>query len=132
MTKRTEKNGEIPAWEWVVGGIGFVFVVASIGFMLYQAFVVDEVAPEIVFETEEIVRSGSSYLVNIQVTNHGELVVAGLVIEGVLMEGEEEVEISETTIDYVPAGSQRKAGLFFTRNPQEFDLQLRAKSYVEP
>ena len=48
------------------------------------------------------------------------------------MEGEEEVEISETTIDYVPAGSQREAGLFFIRNPQEFDLQLRAKSYVEP
>ena len=132
MTKRTEKKGDIPAWEWVVGGIGFVFVVASIGFMLYQAFVVDEVAPEIVFETEEIVRSGGSYLVKIQVANHGELVVAGLVIEGILQDGAEEVEISETTIDYVPAGSQRKAGLFFTRNPQEFDLQLRAKSYVEP
>jgi uncharacterized protein (TIGR02588 family) len=132
MTKRTEKNGEIPAWEWVVGAIGLVFVVASIGFMLYQAFVVDEIAPEIVFETEEIVRSGSIYLVKVQVANHGEMVVAGLVIEGILMEGEEEVEISETIIDYVPAGSQRKAGLFFTRNPQEFDLQLRAKSYVEP
>ena len=132
MTKRTEKKGDIPAWEWVVGGIGFVFVVASIGFMLYQAFVVDEVAPEIVFETEDIVRSGSSYLVKVQVTNHGELVVSGLVIEGILLEGEEEVESSETTIDYVPAGSQRKAGLFFTRDPQDFDLQLRAKSYVEP
>lgn len=132
MTKRKEKNADIPAWEWAVGAIGLVFVVASIGFMLYQAFVVDETAPEIVFETEEIVRSGSSYLVKIQVTNHGELVVAGLVIEGVLKDGTEEVEISETTIDYVPAGSQRKVGLFFTRNPQEFDLQFRAKSYVEP
>ena len=132
MKKRTDKKSDIPSWEWVVGAIGFVFVVASIGFMLYQAFVVDEIAPEILIETEAIEPSGSSYLVKIQVTNHGGLVVAGLVIEGILKEGAEEVEISETTIDYVPAGSQRKAGLFFTRNPQEFDLQFRAKSYVEP
>lgn len=132
MKKRTDKKSDIPSLEWVVGSIGFVFVVASIGFMLYQAFVVDEIAPEILIETEAIEPSGSSYLVKIQVTNQGGLVVAGLVIEGILKDGAEEVEISETTIDYVPAGSQRKAGLFFTRNPQEFDLHFRAKSYVEP
>lgn len=132
MAKRAKKNDEIPFWEWVVGAIGLVFAAASIGFMLYQAFVVDEFAPEIVIETEAIVPHGNGYLVKIRVTNHGGLVVAGLAVEGTLKDGSEILETSEVTIDYVPADSQRKAGLFFTEDPREFSLELRAKSYQEP
>jgi uncharacterized protein (TIGR02588 family) len=36
------------------------------------------------------------------------------------------------TIDYVPSRSSRKAGLFFMRDPREFDLSLRALGYQSP
>lgn len=132
MPKRSKISSEIPFWEWVVGAIGLVFVLTSIGFMLYQAFVVEEFAPEILIETEAIEPSGGVYLVKIRVTNRGGLVAAGLVVEGILKEGDEIVETSEITIDHVPAGSERKAGLFFTRDPEGLDLQLRAKGYQQP
>lgn len=132
MTKRTKLNSEIPSWEWVVGAVGLMFVAVSIGFMLYQAFVVEEFAPEILIETEAMEPSGTGYLVQIRVTNRGGLVAAGLVVEGILKDGADIVETSEITIDHVPAGSERKAGLFFTRDPQGLDLQLRAKGYQQP
>ncbi len=132
MTKRSKTSSEIPSWEWVLGAIGFVFVAASVGFMLYQAFVVNEFAPEILIETEAIEPSGNVYLVKIRVANRGGLVAAGLVVEGILKDGDEIVETSEITIDHVPAGSERKAGLFFTRDPEGLDLQLRAKGYQQP
>lgn len=130
--KRADRTSEIPSWSWATAALGLVFAAASIGFMLYQAFVVDEFAPEIVIETEAIVPNGNGYLVKIRVTNHGGLVVADLAVEGTLKDGGEILETSGITIDYVPAGSQRKAGLFFTEDPREFSLELRAKSYQEP
>lgn len=130
--KRADRTSEIPSWSWVAGAVGLVFATASIGFMLYQAFVVDEFAPEIEIEPEVIVPNGNGYLVKIRVTNHGGLVVAGLAVEGTLKDGGEILETSEVTIDYVPADSQRKAGLFFTEDPREFSLELHAKSYQEP
>ena len=130
--KRADSTSEVPSWSWVTATIGLVLVTASIGFMLYQAFVVDEFAPEIVIEAEEIVPNGNGYLVKLRVTNHGGMVVAGLVVEGTLKDGGEIVETSEVTINYVPAGSQRKAGLFFTKDPRELSIELRAKSYQEP
>jgi uncharacterized protein (TIGR02588 family) len=55
-----------------------------------------------------------------------------LLVEGVLKDGAEIIETSEVTIDYVPAGSQRQAGLFFIRDPQQYELQLSAKGYEQP
>jgi uncharacterized protein (TIGR02588 family) len=36
------------------------------------------------------------------------------------------------TLDYSPPGSEKQAGLFFTRDPRQFQLQVRALGYVEP
>ena len=130
--KHADSTSEIPSWSWVTAAIGLVLAASSIGFMLYQAFVVDEFAPEIAIVAEEIVPNGNGYLVKLRVTNHGGMVVAGLVVEGTLKDGGEILETSEVTIDYLPAGSHRKAGLFFTKDPRELGIELRAKSYQEP
>jgi uncharacterized protein (TIGR02588 family) len=42
------------------------------------------------------------------------------------------VETSQATIDYLPQRSERRGGLFFTRNPEGLDLNLRAEGYSEP
>jgi uncharacterized protein (TIGR02588 family) len=66
------------------------------------------------------------------VINRGSSVAAGLVIEGVLSDNSSAVETSTITIDYVPSGSQRQAGLYFTRDPRTLRLQVRPKGYVDP
>ena len=35
-------------------------------------------------------------------------------------------------LDYLPPHSKRRGGLFFTRDPRQFELQARAFGYEEP
>jgi uncharacterized protein (TIGR02588 family) len=64
--------------------------------------------------------------------NEGGQTAEGVDIEGELRTGIEPVERSRTTIDYLPPRSEKKAGLFFTRDPRQFDLQVRSLGYEEP
>jgi uncharacterized protein (TIGR02588 family) len=70
--------------------------------------------------------------VQIPVINHGGLTAAQLRIEGRLTDENRYVETSEVVIDYFPVNSRRRGGLFFTRDPRQDTLQLRAKGYADP
>jgi len=129
---RKPKGNDFPTWSWIVAALGLVLVVGSSGFLLYQAFAGDTSPPELVIETDAIMPSGRSYLALIRVTNRGGSAAAGLIIEGVLKDGPATVEASAISLDYVPSGSQRRAGLIFSRDPRRFDLQIQAKGYAEP
>jgi uncharacterized protein (TIGR02588 family) len=48
------------------------------------------------------------------------------------MRGGTNVETSLVTVDYVAAGSRRDAALFFSNDPRQGELTVRAKRYVEP
>jgi uncharacterized protein (TIGR02588 family) len=122
----------VPVWSWATAALGLLLVAGSAGFMLYTAFVRDDSPPLMAIAVEAITPSGGGYVVKIGVINRGSSVAAGLVIEGVLSDNSSAVETSTITIDYVPSGSQREAGLYFTRDPRTFRLQVRAKGYVDP
>ena len=84
---------------------GFLIVIGTVSFFLYQAFTGSGAPAEIVIETGEIVSNSGGYLVPIEVTNHGEEVAAGLGVGGILLDGETAGQTSSGTFDYVPAGS---------------------------
>ena len=48
------------------------------------------------------------------------------------MRGGTNVETSLVTVDYVAAGSERDAALFFSNDPRQGELTVRAKGYIEP
>jgi uncharacterized protein (TIGR02588 family) len=132
-----EKNGEkqaanIPGWSWVVAGFGLLLVAGTVAFFLYQAFTGGDAPAEIVIETGEVVSNAGGYLVPIEVTNHGDEVAAGLVVEGTLMDGETPVETSTMTFDYVPVGSIRNGDLIFREDPREYELEVQARGYALP
>jgi uncharacterized protein (TIGR02588 family) len=127
-----EKTGDISKWSWLVAALGLVLVVGSAGFMLYRAFAGDSSPPDLVIETDSVVSTGAGYLVQVWVTNRGGSAAAGLIVEGVLKQRTATVEASVVAMAYVPAGSQRRAGLIFSRDPRRFDLQIRPKGYEQP
>jgi uncharacterized protein (TIGR02588 family) len=122
----------VPVWSWAVAALGLLLVAGSAGFMLYTEFVRDNSPPLVTIAIDAIAPSGDGYVVKIGVINRGSSVAAGLVIEGVLSDNSSAVETSTITIDYVPSGSQRQAGLYFTRDPRTLRLQVRPKGYVDP
>lgn len=121
-----------PFWMWVIGVFGLLMVAGSIGFMLYEAVSGDNSPPDIAVEAETIQPIEHGFLVKIKVTNTGGSTAEGLTVEGQLENGNEIAESSNATIKYVPSHSVRHAGLFFTKDPQAYELQLRAKGYEKP
>ncbi len=128
--KKQAKN--FTGWMWVVAGAGFLLVAATVGFFLYQAFTDNDAPAEIVIETGEIVNNAGGYLVPIEVTNLGGEVAAGLLVEGVLLDGDTVVETSSATFDYVPVGSLRHGGLIFREDPRAYELEVQARGYALP
>lgn len=130
--KEQEKIDEAPLWMWGIGLLGFVLVVGSIVFMLFEAVTGDNSAPDVIVRMELIEPTETGFLVVFRAVNEGGSTAAGLTIEGELRSGTESVETSSTTIEYLPSHSEREGGLFFTLDPRQYELQLRATGYEEP
>jgi uncharacterized protein (TIGR02588 family) len=131
-SQEQQEKEAIPIWEWIVAGVGLVLVAGVIGFLIYEAFSRDRVPPDVKLSVDSVVETRNGYLVKIIIINEGGMTAEGVDIEGELRRGAEPVERSRTTIDYLPPRSEKKAGLFFTRDPRQLDLQVRSLGYEEP
>ena len=121
-----------PPIEWVVAAIGLLLVAGSIGFLIYEAITQNDAPPAVVVEVDRIHPVDGGHLVLLRIRNTGGQTAEGLVVEGELRQGDQTVERSETTIDYAPGYSERKGGLFFTRDPNAHSLHLRPLGFEEP
>src|SRR5687767_5251870 len=117
---------------WGIALLGLALVLGSIVFMLYEATAGDSSPPDVSVRVDSILPARNGFLVEIRVVNEGGSTAEGLTVEGELRNGTESVEISNTTIEYVPSHSEREGGLFFTLDPRQYELQLRAKGYEKP
>lgn len=131
-TKKQEKLDEAPLWMWGIGLLGLLFILSSIGLALYEAVLGDSTPPDVKVQVEEIIPATNGFLVEFRVLNEGGSTAAGLMVEGILRNGNEVIESSNTTLDYLPSHSERQGGLFFTQDPRQYDLQLRALGYEMP
>lgn len=128
--KESESNP--PLLEWVIAGIGLLLVAGVLGLLLYKAIWKEPSPPQITVSVFSIVPTQNGYLVQFRALNQGSSTAEGVVIGGELRRGAETVESSQTTLDYLPANSERGGGLFFTHDPRQSELQLRACGYEEP
>lgn len=133
--KRAKDQGKLdkaPFWMWAIGLLGLLLVLGSIGFALYEAIAGDSSPPDVRVEVIEILPAQDGFLVEFRVINEGGRTAAGLTVEGELRNGTDILEASDTTVEYVPSHSERQGGLFFTLNPSDYELQIRAKGYETP
>ncbi|HVE48512.1 MAG TPA: TIGR02588 family protein [Casimicrobiaceae bacterium] len=126
------QTDEPPLAEWIVAAIGFVLVIAAIGFLLYRALAGSNSPPMIAVHQQSVIATPSGYLVEIRVINSGGMTAAEVLVEGELKNGAETIETSEATIDYVPARSEKRGGLYFSADPRRHQLQIKAKGYRHP
>jgi uncharacterized protein (TIGR02588 family) len=128
-----KQSQEIPLSEWIVAGLGVVFVAAILFMLVRDAFNTDDAPPTIVVAVDSTIALPRSWLVEISATNESGRTAAAVVVEGVLAdESGAEVERSETTIDYLPPHSKQAMGLYFSRDPRKHRLSVRAVSYQHP
>lgn len=131
--QRQRQEEPPPFWEWVVAGIGAVLLLATLGFLGYEALRGGgQGVPEPSVQVLSIDAQRSGFLVRVRVRNEGRATAADLRVAGVLRQDGQELERSETAFEFVPAHSSREAGLFFTRDPRRHALEVRAESYQQP
>jgi uncharacterized protein (TIGR02588 family) len=122
----------IPTLEWIVGGIGFVIIAGVLGFLLYDGMSDHNPLPDIKLSVDAVMPARNGYLVRITATNEGGLTAEGVIVEGELRSGTEMLERSQTVIEFLPSHSKKRAGLYFSRDPRQFELNLRPHGYEEP
>ena len=106
---------------------------AALGLLLYKAIWRDVSPPEVTVRVISVVPMKGGYLVQFNALNQGGSTAEGVVIEGQLRRGTESaVETSHTTVNYLPSHSELSGGLFFTHDPRQFELQVRALGYEVP
>ncbi len=118
--------------QWAVGIGSTLLVLALLGFVLYLAVEGTSRPPVIQVRVERVLEAPGGYVVEVGVYNEGGSTAAALVIEGTLKQDTVTVERSSATISYVPADTEREAGLFFTRDPRRYELEVRPVGYDRP
>ena len=130
--KSKSKEKKIPFWEWIIAGAGLILVIGSVGTAFYRAVNEDSTPPNLAFSVISVEQIGGGYVVKFSVTNSGSQTAAGVMVEGTLENGAENAETSTATFAYAPANSVRQGGFLFTKNPDDFKLQIRALGYEQP
>jgi uncharacterized protein (TIGR02588 family) len=122
----------VPLLEWLVAAIGALLVAGTIGYLSWQALSRDQTSPDVRIVSEPPLALQGGWLVRFRAINHGGEPVAELLVEGELRDSRGSIETAQAILDFLAPGSEAAGGLFFSRDPGELELRLRAKGYARP
>jgi uncharacterized protein (TIGR02588 family) len=123
---------EIPALEWLLGSIGALMVAGAIGFLAWSGAVNGDSLPDIRVEVVRVIEQRNGWLVQVSAFNEGGSAASEVTVGGEFTASDGTVESAELRLDYLPSGSGRQGGLFFSRDPRAGGLKVRALGYAEP
>lgn len=121
-----------PFWEWVAAGVGLLLVLASIGVLAYYAWTGQSDLPQPQVQVVAIEQQPAGWLVAVRVHNRAQATASALRLTGRLRQGPEVLEERELELQYLPGGSSREGGLFFSRDPRLHRLEWAFESYERP
>ena len=141
MTTSAERNSNqghqqaaesIPVAEWIAAAIGLALVLGALWVLLSHGLSGDQKPPDVSLRVVEVQRTTGGWLVQFEARNGGDETASELGVRGELVAGDSAMETAETTLDFLPGGSTRDGGLFFTRDPASAQLRLTAMGYRDP
>lgn len=130
--KTPAASARTPILEWIAGGVGLVLTLGLVGALALDALSAGDAPPDLRVSQTAVHERVGAYVVEVRVDNRGDRAAAAVEIEGELTLDGAEPEVASVTLDYVPQGSTRQAGLVFSQNPRNGRLALRALGYVDP
>jgi uncharacterized protein (TIGR02588 family) len=127
--KKLEKNW----FEWVIFGVGLVLVLATLGYLAYDAATITEAPPTLEARAGEPVERPHNFIVPVTLINHGDQTAEGVLVEVVLESGGQEKERGELTIAFLPRRSTREGWVAFQTDPRTVEhIKARVMGYEKP
>jgi uncharacterized protein (TIGR02588 family) len=121
-----------PLWEQAIAAVAALLVAGLMGYLVWQVLTHKDTLPAVAFRTVAIEAQASGYLVRFEASNQGDVTASGVEIAGLLTRDGATIEASHVVIDYLPGRSVARGGLWFTQDPRQGELALRALGYVDP
>lgn len=118
--------------QWLLAALSLVIVAGTIGFLVWQGAAVRNGPPLLTVRADRTIPQEGGWLVEFTAANRGGAAAAQVRVEGRLEAGARPAESSSVVLDYVPAKSERRGGLYFSSDPGQDRLSLRIHGYAEP
>ena len=118
--------------EWVIAAFGITVLSAALGFITYRAVVGETKEASLSVSVESVERLEQGYRVDFIVSNSGSQTAAAVQIEGELSTAGQSIEKSSATLTYSPANSTRRGALYFSKDPNLYELKMRAAGFEKP
>lgn len=133
MAREAKPTRKVSGLERAAGLIGLLLTLAMLGLLVRHAIRDDDDPPAVAVTAERILAlPGGGYVVEFTARNRARTATAAqLMVEGELRTAAG-TETAEATLDYVPARSEKRGGLYFVNDPRSGPLDLHAVGYSEP
>ena len=118
--------------EWAAAAIGVALVTSTLVFLMWLGFTRGDSPPDVSLHVDSIVPMREGYVVTLRAVNSGDTTAADVTVEGRLAGASGIAETAEMTFRYLPPRSERRGGLFFSRDPRQLEVKLKAKGYETP
>ncbi len=128
---RRDVRDRIPVAEWITAALGLLLLAGAL-WVLVSRGVDQPQPPSITVDVEEITPVAGAWLVRFAATNRGDETVAGLRLAAKLSHGSTVVETADVQLDYVPARSVRRGGLFLSHDPASGTLEITPSTFSAP
>lgn len=123
---------DTPMLEWIAATLGLATVLAALGLIGSEALRADTSPPSVAVQQLGVRQIEAGYVVTIRAANMGGGPAAQVRVEGELVTPGSPPQAAEATFDFIPDHSAREGGLFFTTDPRQGALSLRATGFVNP
>ena len=118
--------------EWAVFAVGLAAVLATGGFLVWDAVTARGAAPDLEVELGAPEPGSGGFSVPVTVRNQGDETAGGVRVEVTLELPGAPPETAEIEMAFVPRRSRREGWVTFRRDPRQGRLSGRAVGYEKP
>jgi uncharacterized protein (TIGR02588 family) len=128
MSQKVEKN----PLEWAVFAVSLVVVLATLGYLVYDAVTTRGAKPDLQVELGRPEPRSGAFAVPVTVHNRGDETAEGVRVEVVLETPGAPPERAELDIAFIPRRSKREGWVTLRSDPSKGRLTGRAMGYEKP
>lgn len=125
---RLEKN----SLEWAVFALGLLAVLATVGYLVYEAATAEDSPPDLRIEIGRPLGRSGAFAVPVTVYNRGGETAEGVTVEVVLEVPGSPQESASFEVAFIPRQSRREGWVTFHQDPRKGRLTGRATGYENP